>query len=85
MALFKPRHFRVRNFFHAISAYITRSVHVYNECDRYRPAFLRPYVATDDVGNTATSTRVVIIEPVSSAKHAALPGTSTIEEAPELP
>lgn len=43
------------------------------------------YVATDDVGNTATSTRVVIIEPVSSAKHAAPPGTSTIEEAPELP
>jgi hypothetical protein len=25
------------------------------------------YVATDDAGNTATSTRVVIIEPVSSA------------------
>jgi hypothetical protein len=28
------------------------------------------YVATDDVGNTATSTRVVIIGPVSSAEHA---------------
>jgi hypothetical protein len=38
----KPRHFRVRSFFHGISAYISRSVHIYDECERYRAAFLRP-------------------------------------------